>query len=151
MRVTVGKRSRKAQRPRPLPYASSEPDIHSDATLGPDASLDSTVSRWLGPESTSAPEVGQADTEPVAFAKGSAELLDKFLHGWIPLPSQPVILILTIAWFAFTSWLYLQDNQAGRLGDAAGLSWFVVKAGLYSVLFLLVAVVIALVTRFKKE
>ncbi len=147
----MGKRVRKIQHPKPRVYASSGLDIHPDATLDPEASLDSTYHRWMGPESTTAQEYDQTDRDEIEYATGGAALLDKFLHGGISLPLKPVLTILVIGWFVFISWLYIQDNQAGRLENTAGFQSFGVKSALYSILFFFAGVLIWVLTRSRKK
>lgn len=70
----MAKRSRKR-----LPsaeVASSDPEINSDATLGPGASLDGTREAWKDRESTNAPVVGEEEPSPV-YAQGYPELIDR--------------------------------------------------------------------------
>lgn len=131
--------------------ATSLPSIHPDATLGPESALEATGDYWVGRETTSAPNVGEKDKDETQgeFAKGSAELFDKFLHGKVNITPKTVWLILTILWFGFISWLYLQDNQLNRISDISGLKWFGVKSGFYTAAYLLVSAAIYFFARKK--
>lgn len=136
----MGKRSRKRQ---PLvEVVTNEPEFHPDATLGPDASLDSTVLAWRERESTNAPTVGEEEPEG-PYARGYPELVDKLLQHRVPLSGRTVAVVIILAWFAFVSWLFLQDNQAGSLATSDGLKWFGVKAGLYTGLTVTCSVIVA--------
>jgi len=129
--------------------ATSLPDIHPEATLGPESSLEATDDYWIGRDTTSAPQVGEEEEPESEYAKGSAELIDKFLHGKVHVTPKTVWLILTLLWFGIISWLYLQDNQLNRISDITGLMWFGVKAGLYTGGYVLLSIVIYLITRKK--
>lgn len=123
--------------------SSNEPELQPNATLGPEESFDFTQEVWTGPESTNAPSIGDEVDQP-EFVSGGFQLFDKFLQGRAILQPKPVILLITICWFAVVSWLYIQDNENGRLVDVNGLLWFGAKAGIYSVFFFIVAAVISL-------
>ena len=144
----MAKRSRKRPQLYKETIASSEPDVHPEATLDPEASLDRTLAGLQSTESTNAPEIGKADEEDLKFAAGGAQLLDKFLHGRIPMRARTVLFLLSLGWFGFISWLFLQDNEAGKLDAVSGMKWFWVKAGIYSAFSTVVAVVVGLLGRF---
>lgn len=150
----MGRHSRarqdKRSDPTALLTATNEPDIHPDATLGPEASSESTMARWMGPESTTAPLASQPSPEPLAAASGVG-LLERFLGGRLALRPRSVFLVLTIGWFAIVSWLFVKDNELGRLTDEGGLRWFGVKALIYSGFYLLVALVVGIASRFRRN
>jgi hypothetical protein len=146
--------SKPSHKKRPLvEVVTNEPGFHPDATLGPDASLDSTALTWRERESTNAPTVGEEEPQG-PYASGYPELLEKFLQHRVPLSGRTVAVVIILAWFAFISWLFLQDNQAGSLATSEGLKWFAVKAGLYTGLTatcgLIVAVALKLIGPSKK-
>jgi hypothetical protein len=137
--------TKRARRNRPtIEVVSSDPEVHPDATMGPDASLDTTGMTWRDRESTSAPVVGE-DEAPASYARNYPELVEKFLHNRVPLSGRTAAILIVLGWFAFISWLFLQDNQAGSLATTDGLKWFRVKAGLYSAIVAACGVVMALV------
>ena len=142
------KRSHK-QRP-VVEVVTNEPDFHPDATLGPDASLDSTALAWRERESTNAPTVGEEEPEG-SYARGYAELVEKFLKHRVPLSGRPVAVVIILAWFAFISWLFLQDNQAGSLATSDGLKWFAVKASLYSGFAAVCGVIVAVALKLTSK
>lgn len=145
----MAKRSRKRSQSYKETIASSEPEVHPEATLDPEASFDRTLAGFQSiTESTNAPEIGKADEEDLKFAEGGAQLLDKFFHGRIPLRSRTVLFLLSLGWFGFISWLFLQDNEAGKLDAVSGMTWFWVKAGIYSAFSTVVALVVGLLARF---
>jgi len=144
----MAKRSRKRPQLYNEAIASSEPDVHPEATLDPEASLDRTLAGLQSTESTNAPEIGKVDVEDLKYAAGGTQLLEKFLHGRIPLRARTILFLLTLGWFGFISWLFLQDNEAGKLDAVSGMEWFWVKAGIYSAFFTVVALVVGLLARF---
>lgn len=144
------KKSRRDIRPRQKQLATSMPEVPPDATLGPESSLESTGDYWIGRETTNAPQVGEEEEKAAPYAKGSAELFDKFLHGGIRFRPKTIWLMLTLLWFGFISWLYLQDNQTNRISDINGIKWFAVKAGLYTALYIIVSAVIYFIARIRK-
>lgn len=140
----MAKRSRKRRFAPKI--ASSEPEFHPDATLGPDASLESTVQAWRERESTNAPIVGEEEPEQ-SYAAGYPALVEKLLQAKVPLSGRTILVLLILGWFAFISWLFLQDNQAGMLATINGLKWFGVKASLYSAIAVICAGIIFLVLK----
>lgn len=136
-----------------LETISSEPGSHPDATIGPDASVESTLAIWKDKESTNAPPVGEEepDSQP---ASGYPALIEKLLHNKIPLKGRTVVLIAILVWFIFVSWLFIQDNEAGKLIDCKGLWWFCIKTSLYTALLFVASALIGLTSlitnRFKK-
>jgi hypothetical protein len=118
-----------------------EPEWHPEATLDPDSSREKTLADRYSSESTNAPEIGEPEEEP-AFAAGGAQLLDKFLHGRVPIHSKTVLFLLVLGWFSFISWMFLQDNDAGKLDALDGMKWFWIKAGIYSIFATIVGLVV---------
>ena len=137
----MSKRSRR-KRP-PVEVVTNEPEVHPDATLGPDASLDATALSWRDRESTNAPTVGEEEPPPT-YASGYPELLEKLLRHRGLLSGRTVVVLIILAWFAFVSWLFLQDNQAGSLATSDGLRWFAVKVGLYTGLTATCGIIVAI-------
>lgn len=125
--------------------ASSEPGIHPNATVGPDASLDATFAIWKDKESTNAPQVGEEEHQ-LQYASGYPELFEKLLHEKIPLRGKTISFVIILAWFCFISWLFLQDNEAGKLGNIEGLKWFSIKASFYTALFVIASCLIGFVS-----
>lgn len=127
--------------------ASSGPDIHPDATLDPMTHDEETLPSWQSPKSTNAPEVGEPEDEESHFASGIVELIDKFLHGRVPIKTRTVLFLVAVGWFAFISWLFLQDNQVGKLDTIEGMKWFWCKSGIYSLFVFIVGLIIAALER----
>jgi len=136
------KRRKRAQRPSPVISAlSNEPDVSPNATLDPEAALEGTIPAWMGPESTNAPSVGQEE-EDKPYPADYPELLQRFLGGRIRFRPRSVFLLLTLGWFCFISWLFLQDNDAGRLSTRVEIEWFWTKAAIYSAFYVVVSVIV---------
>lgn len=130
--------------------ASSQPQNIPDRTLGPYTFRENTLTESMGQSATDAPIPGRPDSgEPLA--SGSAALIDKFLQNRLRPEPRSLTLLLVLGWFLFISWLFVQDNKAGQLDDFAGIKWFGAKAGLYTILAILSAALIALVARFWKQ
>jgi hypothetical protein len=147
----MAKQTRRAVNKRkapPPPAASSRPSLLPDVTLGPEASLDSTAVTWMGPDTTTAPAIGEPASDLPSGA-GGIQLLERFLGGRVSLHARAVLLVLTIAWFAFISWLFVQDNSAGRLNDAGGITWFWMKARVYTAFYVVVAIVVGILSLFR--
>lgn len=141
----MSKRSRKRRLTSEV--VTNELEYHPDATLGPDASLDSTALDWRERESTNAPTVGEEEPEG-PYASSYPELVEKLLQQRVLLSGRTVVVVIILAWFAFISWLFLQDNQAGSLATLNGLKWFAVKAALYTGLAVTCGVIVALALKF---
>lgn len=125
--------------------ASNISEINPDVTVGPEASLESTRQDWMGPESTSAPAIGE--DEEREYVSDGFGFLDKFLQGRVSLNSRSVFLLVTLGWFGFISWLYTKDNDLGRLDSLDGIKWFGVKAVLYTGFYVLVAIILRIFSR----
>ena len=138
----MAKRSRK--RLPSVEVASSDPEFHPDATLGPGASLDATRAGWKDRESTNAPVVGEEEPAP-GYAQGYPELIDRLLRDKIPFRSRFVYLVLVLAWFGVVSWLFVQDNQAGLLKTIEGVVWFGWKALALTAVAAVAALIVGLI------
>jgi len=134
------KSKRKQLRPEPI---SSEPGVHPNATLDPDAPLKTTDATWKDRDSTNAPALEDED-EKESFAAGYPALIEKFFHGKLPVRGRTVFILLVFAWFFFVSWLFTQDNAAGTLRTCDGLKWFAVKVGVYSFFLALAFIALAI-------
>jgi hypothetical protein len=138
----MGKRA-KRKLPRPE-MASSDPIIHPDATLGPDASFEATGVLWEDRDSTNAPTVGEEE-EKSDYASGYPALIEKLLHDKLPLRVPTVLVALLLVWFVFVSWLFVQDNSSGALAWWDGLKWFAAKVGFYSLFLVAVAILLVVI------
>jgi hypothetical protein len=118
----MGKKIRKRIPPKKITGyvepTDSEPKIHPDATLSPDASTDSaTTLSILQRESTSAPNIGEEEKEN--YAETVAGLADKHLFSKKFIPFSIILIICAIV----ASILFVQDNQAGLLTDIKSVYW----------------------------
>lgn len=105
--------------------ASSESDIHPNATLGPDASLEnSTTGYWTIGDSTSAPMIGEEEESREPYARSHSELLDKYVMSRFDRKSIPFLIVMIAICFIF-----IQDNGAGRLSNWDDIKWFILKSG----------------------
>ena len=137
---------RKAQPRSSAEPVTNTPDVHPDATVGPDASMESTGLSWRERESTNAPIVGEEDASE-SYSQGYPELVEKLLKWRVPLSSRTVWLVILFSWFAFIAWIFLQDNESGALGTVSGLRWFAVKAGIFTGMVIVVSVLAAVILR----
>lgn len=137
----IGKKPSKFPRSRREVSASDEPDLTSNPTLDPDFSSYGTVDDWFGPDSTSAPAVGEEEAEK-PYATGGWGLLESFLQGRVLFRPKSVFLLLTLGWFGFISWLFKTDNELGRLDASAGMWWFWEKAIIYTGYYLVVSLIV---------
>jgi len=114
--------------------------------------MESTVPRWMGPESTNAPALSEEEEyEEETYARDGVQLLERFLRGRMILRPRSVFLALTICWFGIVSWLFVRDNELGRLIDPSGMRWFWSKAGIYSVFYLLAGGIIGISSLFGRR
>lgn len=103
---------------------SSEIEVNSNATLGPDASLEnSTTGSWIPGDSTNAPEIGEEESRE-QYAKSHSELFDKYIMSQFGRKSIPFLIVIAVI-----GYIFIQDNGAGRLSDWNDISWFILKSG----------------------
>lgn len=118
--------------------ASSESDIHPNATLGPDASLESpTTKMWTTKDSTSAPEIGEKEIQE-PYAKSHSELIDKYVMSRFDRKSIFFLIAILVIGYIFT-----QDNGAGKLSNWNDIRWFLLKSGIFLVLVLVLVLLIS--------
>jgi hypothetical protein len=72
-------------------------------------------------------------------------LVGKFLGEKVPIRRRPVALVMSLAWLIVISWVFVRDNELGKLGDYGGLAWLGIKAGIYTAVFLAAMLLIVLV------
>jgi hypothetical protein len=72
-------------------------------------------------------------------AESHISLIDRAASGTLQWKPKFISMIAVLLWFGFASWLYLQDNAAGKLEDWNGYEQFGRKIG-FHFLFLLVCV-----------
>jgi len=146
---TIRKKPPKLVRPRPEPVATNEPDATLNGTFDQDSFL-GTAQDWMGPDATNATYAEEDETEQ-PYAAGAWPLLDKFLHGRVILNPKSVFLLLTIAWFGFISWLFKTDNELGRFDVTGGMLWFWGKAGIYTIFYVVVTVIVGMYSIYMKR
>jgi len=136
----MGKKSRrpsgKQTRRNPI-VASSISAPHPDATVGPEASFESTRPAWQGSDTTSVPPIGEPDDE--RSVENPSDFAQKYLRGGISFQPRAALHVLVILWIAWLGWLFLQDNGAGKVDTWEGKVSFLWKAG-FTLLFVLLAV-----------
>jgi hypothetical protein len=116
--------------------ASSEPGVHPDATLGPDASFETpSTERWMARDSTS---VGEEELEaPGAPAQSQWELVYRILSS-----RSLLWTVLTLVFIVFIGWIIVQDNAEGKLSDWSGIVWEVQKCAVFTALFIVLLAVL---------
>jgi len=112
--------------------ASSSPPLHPNATLTPDASLKSPTSdQLLSRDFTNAPEIGEESEEQTQYAESYSALIDKYL-----LSNYAKYLIPCTFIFFIISYIFIQDNGAGKLTNWQGIWWTIQKSGILLLIFL---------------
>ena len=102
---------------------SSSLIVHPNATLAPDASLETpTTGQWLSRDSTNAPKIGEEPEEQERYVGSQAALIDKYI---LSRHSVPFILAIIVI-----GYIFIQDNGAGKLTNWEGVWWAVQKSGI---------------------
>ena len=132
---------RKEGRRKKIPYKkffipeeeiSNSPSLHPNATLTSDASLESSTSgQLLSKDSTNAPEIGEESGEQIQYAESYSALIDKYL-----LSNYAKYLIPFAFIFFVISYIFIQDNGAGKLTNWQGIWWTIQKSGILLFIFL---------------
>jgi len=126
--------------------ATVEQEVHSNSTLGPDASLEvPTGMGLLSRDTTSAPEIGEEEAREQAFAPSSVALLDKYLLSKLSVEQS-----IFVAGLAVCGWIFIQDNGANRLNDWNTVIWTVQKSAVVLSIALLAMGILWLYKRFTK-
>ena len=144
----MGPPDRRKRRKRPkrrTSAASNIPQKVPEETVAPGTEDYPPAELLFSPDSTSGVETEESESRD--YAATAPAFLDKFLQGRIPLPKGPVLVLLTFVWLGFFSWLFAQDNSAGRIEDLSGLKNFGVKAIIYTVVCFAVAGLITLILK----
>jgi len=122
-------------------YEDSDNVLNPDVTLGPLQTKITTTQTWMGPDSTNAPKISETDQEG-KYPSEWPGLAEKFLKGQINISRQAIFFLLTLLWFGVLSWLYINDNEIGRLDGANGIEWFFIKSSFYSIIYILASIMI---------
>ena len=110
---------------------SNVPAVHEDATIDPNASLEyPTSGTWLAADSTNAPRLGEDEPRPPAYAQSPSALIDKYVLSRDFIPFTLVVIGI--------GWIFISDNEAGKLANWVGLLWTFGKSASLLFLFLLV-------------
>lgn len=125
---------RKEGRRKKIPYnkivipeeeISSSPPLHPNATLTSDIFLESPTSgQLLSKDSTNAPQIGEELEEQIPYAESYAALIDKYVL------SKYAKYLLSVAFIFVISYIFIQDNGAGKLTNWQGILWFIQKSGI---------------------
>ena len=101
---------------------SSTGRIHPSATLGPNSSLNVSTNALLLPrDSTNAPLIGEESARKDVSTQSSwPYLVEKHL-----LSKQSIYSIITIL---VISYIFIQDNDAGKLSNWDGIFWTIKKS-----------------------
>jgi len=130
------KRKRKAKKkiPQKMIFIPNEetgtsPLPHPNATLTPDASLESPTSgQWLSGDSTSAPKIGEESDEEEQYAQSYPALIEKYI-----LSRHFIAFLLALVLIGY---VFIQDNAAGNLKNWDGIWWTIQKSGILLALLL---------------
>jgi hypothetical protein len=122
-------------------YTDSDNALNPNETLGPFQTRITTTQTWMGPDSTNAPKIGETDQEDNNQTEWPG-LAERFLKGQINISRQAIFILVTLLWFGALSWLYINDNNIGRLNDAEGIKWFFIKSSFYSIIYILALIMI---------
>ena len=135
---------RKKRKPQQIPFkmilptaeeTSSSPLLHPNATLTPNASLDTPTGQWLSKDSTNAPKIGEEPEEHgehEIYAGSHAALIDKYI---LSRHSIPFILA-----FIVIGYVFIQDNGADKLTTWPGILWTIEKSGILLALLLFILI-----------
>lgn len=116
-------------------------------TLTPEASLDrATGSHLLSSNPTQAPPIGEKSEEQDKIAESIPALIDKYVLSKYPFFIPAILAFFLIA--SVISYIFIQDNGAGKLSDYSGILWTIQKSGiiLSLLIFILVLILICYVS-----
>jgi hypothetical protein len=65
-----------------------------------------------------------------------------FMRGKIDIKYEPMLLVIAVAWLLFFSWLFIRDNEFGRLETWDGVLRLICKTLVYTAIYLLGSTVI---------
>jgi len=125
---------RKEGRRKKIPYKkifipeeeiSNSPPFNPNATLTSDVSLESPTSgQLLSKDSTNAPQIGEELEEQIPYVESYAALIDKYVL------SKYTTYLIPVAFIFVISYIFIQDNGAGKLTNWQGILWFIQKSGI---------------------
>jgi hypothetical protein len=110
--------------------ASNVPSLHVNATLDPRASLEfPTSATWLSDDSTNAPQI-EEETSRQVYAQTAPALIDKYVLSRDFIPFTLAVLGI--------GWIFISDNNAGKLATWRDLLWTLEKSASLLLLFCLI-------------
>lgn len=131
------KKRRKYPSSKQVTITGTDVGTPSDATLSPDDLYDSpTSSAPLGGDSTSAPTIGEEETEK--YVDSPAGLADKYLLSKKTVPFSIALIICII----ISGIVFVQDNQSGLLINIDAIIWTIKKCIIFFILTTLLWVVL---------
>lgn len=99
-------------------------EISINVTLGPDASLEQPTQGYLRlRDSTNEPETGEEKETNNALAGSQWGLFEKYIIRKKILPLVAAIVVV--------SYIFIQDNEAGRLDNWGAIRWTLIKCGVF--------------------
>ncbi len=101
----------------------------------------------LLPEDEEDEEQYAADT----YSRTPWELIEKLVRDRLHLTGRSVFYIGIIGWLGVVSWIFVQDNSAGKLDSQNGLVWFAIKAASFAALIILALLLMLLLERTFKS
>lgn len=99
-------------------------EISINATLGPDASLEQPTQDYLRlRDSTNEPEIEEAKETNNVLAASQWTLIEKYIIRKNILPFAVAVVVV--------SFIFIQDNGAGKLDNWGAILWTVTKCGVF--------------------
>jgi len=110
---------------------SSSPPLRPNATLTPDTSLEiPTSGQLLSKDSTNAPQIGEELEEHISYVESYPALIDKYVL------SKYAKYLIPVAFIFVISYIFIQDNGAGKLTNWQGIWWTIKKSIILLFIFL---------------
>jgi len=109
------------------------PTAVSDEEMIPDARS------WRGDHTRAEAPPEEAEDSP---STTPAALAEKVLSGRINVTSKTVLLFCFVGWAVVCTWIFVQDNGAGRLNSRDGFEWLLLKVMYASAFAVVVAAVV---------
>jgi hypothetical protein len=136
-----------------LPPASDiqDDDLASDLTTTPFEPRTTINNYWMSNSTTVAKEDDDTENSKEKFAKTWTEFTEKGLQGQIRISTGSAFLVSLVAWAVFCSWLYISDNQLGRLDTLNGIIWFLNKSLVLTAFYLLLLIILIMYTLMTKS
>ncbi len=122
-------------------------EVDLEFTGGPHEDQQTIIQNWMV-DSTNISDIDEDESKEDKLAPQWPMLADKFLQGRAIISTRSVFLITTLGWFFLCGWLFIRDNELGRLDTIDGMKWFAFKVLVPTIVYIIVSLILLVSSHF---